>query len=80
MTNTEALEQISYFNNGVCAEKGNRWFKVYGTEPDGNGKTVLEAGYEMMPADYREEHDTPQAALDSLQENIDISQWREAEF
>lgn len=80
MTRQEALEQIGYFNNGVYATKGNRWFKVYGTEPDNPGCTVLEAGYDAMPADYREKHDTPEAALDSLQQSIDISQWRALAF
>lgn len=79
MTNQEAKELVQW-NMGVQAEKGNRWFKVYPTSEPGGLPIILEAGYEMFPADYREEHDTPEAALDSLQKSVDISLWSEAEF
>jgi hypothetical protein len=80
----EAEQLVTYFNNGVYAQRphavyGFRWFKVYSAAPDSR-RTILEAGYEMMPADYREEHDTPESALASLAEIISPDQWQEAEF
>jgi hypothetical protein len=75
----EAKQLVTYFNNGVYAQRGFRWFKVYSAEPDSR-RTILEAGYEMMPADYREEHDTPESALASLAEIISPDQWQEAEI
>lgn len=79
MNMQEAISQVTFYNNGVQAQKGSRWFKVYAAEPDSN-RIVLEAGYDMMPADYREEHDSVEEALRSLQEVVDIANWQEAEF
>ena len=79
MTNQEAKELVQWYM-GVQAEKGNRWFKVYPTSEPGGLPIVLEAGYEMNPADYREEHDTVEAALASLSESVAPELWTEAEF
>lgn len=74
MNRQEALENVRW-GYGVQAEKGNRWFKVYPTSEPGGLPIILEAGYDMMPADYREEHDTPEDALDSLEESVPMSEW-----
>lgn len=79
MDKATAVELVQW-NMGVQAEKGNRWFKVYPTSEPGGLPIILEAGYEMMPADYREEHDDVDSALQSLEESIAPEFWTEAEF
>lgn len=77
MTKTEALELVTYWNGGVQAESadGNRWFKVYAADPDSD-RAILEAGYDMMPADFREEHESADSALDALALLVSPELWQ----
>lgn len=74
-----ARELVEYWNNGVYAEHGNRWFKVYAAEPDST-RTIFEAGYDEMPADYREEHNGADSALSAMAQHVSPEEWQESEF
>lgn len=78
MTREEARKMVSFYGGTVYAEDDNRWFKVYAFEP-GSERIVFEAGYEMMPADFREEFTDVDAALDELEGLVGPDAWQQGE-
>ena len=65
-------------SDALQREMGGRWIKVYGYEDfdSPTGETfVLVAGGDMMPADYREEHDSIDDVLKSMRGVADLRRW-----
>lgn len=72
-------------SEGLSLRIPNRWVNVYvALEPNAEGNFVetyhLNAGSEMLPADYFETHDTLESLVASMREVRDLRSWQPSSF
>lgn len=83
---SKSVKITNYVLNGAGeglqhTTRTGRWIKVYRVDPfDLGAGFVLEAGNEMLPADYREEHTELDNLVSSMREIADLRSWKPCEY
>lgn len=73
MTNSKKMQNYVINGDGLVTVKNNRWFNV--CRDIETGIYILSAGREMMPYDYREEHETIESLEKSMREIANLRHW-----